>query len=164
MLQFQLWWQNINDACGKPFKESMLISLNPMLAGVVWTPPTRPPIEGLSCTHSRRMNEVLISATPFMQKTHLCTYLNTKYGIKSILHMYCCGTRKSHPRTRIIRQKRGSAEFLTTNYSGPRVGFPCPTTIHHDGYIFSTTLCLLRFYMNSVSSAYFFRFFAFVPF
>ena len=30
------------------------------------------------------------------------------YGIKSILHMYCCGTRKSHPRTRIIRQKRGS--------------------------------------------------------
>ena len=33
--------------------------------------------------------------------------------IKSILHMYCCGTRKSHPRTRIIRQKRGSAEFLT---------------------------------------------------
>ena len=34
-------------------------------------------------------------------------------AIKSILHMYCCGTRKSHPRTRIIRQKRGSAEFLT---------------------------------------------------
>ena len=32
--------------------------------------------------------------------------------IKSILHMYCCGTRKSHPKTRIIRQKRGSAEFL----------------------------------------------------
>ena len=23
-------------------------------------------------------------------------------GIKSILRMYCCGTRKSHPRTRII--------------------------------------------------------------
>ena len=23
--------------------------------------------------------------------------------------MYCCGTRKSHPRTRMIRQKRGSA-------------------------------------------------------
>ena len=34
-------------------------------------------------------------------------------GIKSILHMYYCGARKSHPRTRIIRQKRGSAEFLT---------------------------------------------------
>ena len=34
------------------------------------------------------------------------------YGIKSILHMYCCGTRKSHPSTRIICQKRGSAEFL----------------------------------------------------
>ena len=33
--------------------------------------------------------------------------------IKSFLHMYCCGTRKSHPRTRIIRQKRGSSEFLT---------------------------------------------------
>ena len=32
---------------------------------------------------------------------------------KSILHMYCCGTRKSHQRTRIIRQKRGSPEFLT---------------------------------------------------
>ena len=32
---------------------------------------------------------------------------------KSILHMYCCGTRKSHPRTRIICEKRGSAEFLT---------------------------------------------------
>ena len=27
--------------------------------------------------------------------------------------MYCCGTMKSHQRTRIIRQKRGSAEFLT---------------------------------------------------
>ena len=51
---------------------------------------------------------------------------------KSILHMYCCGTRKSHPRTRIIRQKRGFAEFLT-NYSGPMVRFPCPSTIDHDG-------------------------------
>ena len=30
------------------------------------------------------------------------------------------------------------------------------TTIHHDGYFFSPTLQLLRFYMNSVSSAYFF--------
>ena len=26
------------------------------------------------------------------------------------------------------------------NYSGPRVGFPCPTSIHHDGYFFSPTL------------------------
>ena len=56
---------------------------------------------------------------------------------KSILHMYCYETRKSHPRTRIIRQKLG-AEFLM-NYSGPRVGFPCPTTIHHGGYFFSPT-------------------------
>ena len=30
---------------------------------------------------------------------------------KSILHMYCCGTRKSHPRTGIIRQKRGSTRL-----------------------------------------------------
>ena len=34
-------------------------------------------------------------------------------GIKSILHKYCCGTRQSHPRIIIIRQKRGSVEFLT---------------------------------------------------
>ena len=35
------------------------------------------------------------------------------FEIKSILHMYCCGTRKSHQRTRMIRQKRGYAKFLT---------------------------------------------------
>ena len=28
-----------------------------------------------------------------------------------------------------FRHKLGRASFLT-NYSGPRVGFPCPTTIH----------------------------------
>ena len=40
------------------------------------------------------------------------------------------------------------------------MGFPCPTIIHHDGY-FSRPLCdFFRFYMNFVSSAYFFfRFF-----
>ena len=32
---------------------------------------------------------------------------------KRILHMYYCGTSKSHPRTKIICQKRGSVEFLT---------------------------------------------------
>ena len=44
----------------------------------------------------------------------LVKYWKSRSGVenKSILHMYCCGTRKSHPRTRIIRQKRGSAEFL----------------------------------------------------
>ena len=30
------------------------------------------------------------------------------------------------------------------NYSGPRVGFSCPTTIHNDGYFFSPTLWLFE--------------------
>ena len=30
------------------------------------------------------------------------------------------------------------------NYSGPRVGFPCPTTIHHGGYFFSPGLWLFK--------------------
>ena len=40
--------------------------------------------------------------------------------------MYWCGTRKFHPRTRIIRQKLGSL----MNYSGPSMEIPCPTSIH----------------------------------
>ena len=35
---------------------------------------------------------------------------------KSILHMYCCGTRNSHPGTRIIRQKRGSSRRVVVSY------------------------------------------------
>ena len=66
-------------------------------------------------------------------------------GSKNILHMYCCGTRKSHPRTRIICQKRGPQQYIMMD-------------------TFSRPLCdFLRFYMNSVSSAQFFRFFVFVP-
>ena len=38
---------------------------------------------------------------------------------------------------RVCEIKRAS--FLT-NYSGPRVGFHCPTTIHHDEY-FSRPIC-----------------------
>ena len=33
-------------------------------------------------------------------------------GVKTILHMYWCGTRKFHPRTGRIRQKWGFVEFL----------------------------------------------------
>ena len=62
---------------------------------------------------------------------------------KSILHMYCCGTRKSHPRTWIISSETRLPSFWR-NYSGPRVGFPCPTTINHDGYFFSPTLWLFK--------------------
>ena len=32
---------------------------------------------------------------------------------KVSIMMFCCGTRKSHHRTRIIRQKRGSASFVS---------------------------------------------------
>ena len=76
--------------------------------------------------------------------------------------MYCCGTRKSDPRTRIISSEtrlRVSDEIILVRGSD----FLVPQQ-----YImmdtFSRPLCdFLRFYMNSASSVYFFRFFAFVP-
>ena len=60
------------------------------------------------CPHWTPMIDSIFSHTP--DRDFRCFY---PCEIKSILHMNCCGTRKSHPRTRIIRQKRGSAEFLT---------------------------------------------------
>ena len=84
---------------------------------------------------------------------------NPSDEIKSILHMYCCGTRKSHPRTRIIRQKRGSDEIIQVrgwDFLVPQQYIMMDTC--------SRPVCdFLRFYMNSVSSVYFFRLFAFVP-
>ena len=73
--------------------------------------------------------------------------------------MYCCGTRKSHPRTRIIRQKRGSAEFLTKLFRSEG-----GISLVPQQYIMMDTFSrpffdFLRFYMNFVSSAEFFRFF-----
>ena len=40
-----------------------------------------------------------------------------------------------------FRQKLDRASFLT-NYSGPRVGFPCPTTIHMKDTLNLTYQCL----------------------
>ena len=45
---------------------------------------------------------------------------------KGSIMMYFCGRRKSYPRTQIIL----SETRQLTNYSGPQVGFHCPTTIH----------------------------------
>ena len=91
---------------------------------------------------------------------------------KSILHMYCCGTRKSHPRTRIIRQKRGSAEIPPEDQNNSSETRLCRVSdeiilvrgwdfLVPQQYImmdtFSRPVCdCLRFYMNSVSSAFFF--------
>ena len=47
------------------------------------------------------------------------------------------------PRTRINRQKRGSAEYLT-KLLGSEGGFPCPT-IHHKEY-FSHPLYVFFFF------------------
>ena len=78
---------------------------------------------------------------------------NERHRIKSILHMYCCGTRKSHPRTRIIRQKRGSAEFLIKLFRSEG-----GISLSHNNtswwiLFLAQFVKVLRFYMNSVSSA-----------
>ena len=72
--------------------------------------------------------------------------------------MYCCWTRKSHSRTRIINQKRGTAEFLTKFFQVRGQDFLVPQQ-----YIIMDTFSrplfdFLTFYMNSVSSAYFLDF------
>ena len=59
--------------------------------------------------------------------------------IKSILDMYYCGTRQYHPRTRIIRQKRGSAEFLTKLFRSEG-GISLSHNNTYEGYFFSPTL------------------------
>ena len=64
----------------------------------------------------------IVMSESYIETSHSYTDWSHSHGelsllytavIKSILHMYCCRTRQSHPRTRIIRQKQGSAEFLT---------------------------------------------------
>ena len=73
--------------------------------------------------------------------------------IKSVRHMYCNGTRKSHPRTRIFSSEtrlcRVSDEIIQVrgwDFRVPQQYILMDT--------FSRPLCdFLRFYMNSVSSA-----------
>ena len=83
--------------------------------------------------------------------------------IKSILHMYKCGTRKSHPKDR-----NNSSETRLCRVSDEIIQVRGWDFLVLQQYImmdtFSRHLCeFLRFYMNFVSSTYFFRFFAFVP-
>ena len=46
-------------------------------------------------------------------------YTLSQYGTgsKSILYMYCCGTMKSHPSTRIILQKRDSVDEISDKWA-----------------------------------------------
>ena len=54
-----------------------------------------------------------------------------------ILYGQVCEKRKLHSRARNIPSETKKRVLFLMNYSGPRVGFPCPTPIHYRGYMYS---------------------------
>ena len=98
---------------------------------------------------------VIAGSNNFYMKIEDAACIVVSLGVR-VSFMYCCWTRKSHLRNRIICQKRGSAKFVKIiQVRGWDFLVPQQYIMMHT---FSCPLFyFLRFYMNSVSSAYFFR-------